>query len=572
MPQPTRQKMTRSEAARHAALVRYGKKQALAKPSAANVQARAAEILAKLRAKGQPKPKAAPKGKAKAKPKGKAAKPKETRTPQEKANQNRAAVAKQTGMGDLEGTVVRLGVGMNSDMEKDAHDKLIDKGLAQRAADGSVTLSPAGKKWKAAADKGDAGAAQGALADAQASRANAAAKEKAKGDKQAEREKTKAERATARAAKQAERVKAAQERAKAKQKKSGSGKQKKAAAKPEGTAEDETARIDAAVRNAMKTEQPIMEDQIDQLVGILEYFTGPEIKAGRRNAGGDQALIDQGYALSEELCSLFERLGATVEEDEAEAEADEETDEPEDAAPMDEMPMDGKGIELYGTDLAALPGYAVKATGDGWTSGYLVKFGGDGDLSNWRDVFNKDTDYGRATKSDVWVHHRMLPGVGKRRLSNQADIGIDDEGVFIKHLLDLRSGYEAKLYGLVQAGKLGWSSGTAPHLVDRKAIGDGRHQIEQWPLGLDASYTPTPAGGLVVNAGAMKSLLEDSGVDLLHIIHEASIAETGVKSIDSDSPEAAIVDNDRGDGLKVANERARKLSLQLDILALETAQ
>jgi hypothetical protein len=59
---------------------------------------------------------------------------------------------------------------------------------------------------------------------------------------------------------------------------------------------------------------------------------------------------------------------------------------------------------------------------------------------------------------------------------------------------------------------------------------------------------------------------------LLHIIHEASIAETGVKSIDSDSPEAAIVDNDRGDGLKVANERARKLSLQLDILALETAQ
>jgi hypothetical protein len=194
-----------------------------------------------------------------------------------------------------------------------------------------------------------------------------------------------------------------------------------------------------------------MEEQIDQIVRVLEYFD-TATKAGARHSAGDVTLINQGYALAEELCDLFERLGATVEDETDEEEAAE-------AAPDTDMPaMEGKGIEVYGSDLAALPGYAVKAAGDGWTSGYLVKFGGDGDLSQWRDVFDKDTDYGRATKSDVWVHHRMLPGVGKRRLTNQADIGIDDEGVFIKHLLDLRSGYEAKLYGLVQAGKLGWSS------------------------------------------------------------------------------------------------------------------
>lgn len=219
-----------------------------------------------------------------------------------------------------------------------------------------------------------------------------------------------------------------------------------------------------------------------------------------------------------------------------------------------------KGIEFLDDDTAILEGYSVKAIGqaDGWVGGYLVRFGGDGDLSEWRDMFTKQTDFGRATKSDVWVHHRMLPGVGKRRLTNQAEIGMDDEGVFIKHLLDLRSAYERKLYELAQADKLGWSSGTAPHLVDRKALGDGRHQIDQWPLGLDASYTPMPAGGLGVEAraGAMKSLFADAGIDLLHAIYD-------------DNPEAPEAPSQSADGRKgMDDDRARRLLLDIDLLLL----
>jgi hypothetical protein len=302
-----------------------------------------------------------------------------------------------------------------------------------------------------------------------------------------------------------------------------------------------------------------MTEPLDQLLDIVEQLVDADadlssIKAGARHSAGDTAMIQAIYDAGCDICELAEQLGAMGEEEDEEEE---------------DAPMAMKGIELFGHDLAALPGYAVKAAGDGWTSGYLVKFGGDGDLSEWRDVFGRDTDYGRATKSDVYVHHRMLPGVGKRRLANQAEIGIDEEGVFIKHLLDLRSGYEAKLYGLVQAGKLGWSSGTAPHLVERKAIGDGRHAIEQWPLGLDASYTPTPAGGLVVNAGAMKSLLEGEGVDLLHIIHEASIADNSMKYIDGNQEAIPDVASDRSDGLKAQSERARRLLLQSRILLLQ---
>jgi hypothetical protein len=68
----------------------------------------------------------------------------------------------------------------------------------------------------------------------------------------------------------------------------------------------------------------------------------------------------------------------------------------------------------------------------------------------------------------------------------------------------------------------------------------------------------------------MKSLLEESGVDLLHIIHEASIAaDSGIKHIDIDSPEATGVDSDRHDGAQAANERARKLLLHSRIIALQ---
>lgn len=186
-----------------------------------------------------------------------------------------------------------------------------------------------------------------------------------------------------------------------------------------------------------------------------------------------------------------------------------------------------KGIEFIGDDLAVCPGYAVKALdGDGQAGGYLIRFGGDGDLSHWRDVFTPETDYGHAKSSDVWVHHRMLPGLGKRRLNNPAEIGVDDVGVFIKHLLDMRDPYERSLYGLVQQGKLGWSSGAPSHLVERKALGEGRHAIVCWPLGTDSSYTPCPAGGFSVDARAVKSLFDEAGLDLLSALYDEQLPDT----------------------------------------------
>jgi hypothetical protein len=179
-----------------------------------------------------------------------------------------------------------------------------------------------------------------------------------------------------------------------------------------------------------------------------------------------------------------------------------------------------KAVAMPAADLMIAPGAAIKAIGDsGWTEGYLLRFGtdqDDGDLSQHRDVFQPPPNgyYGRQKRIDMHVHHGMLPEFGKKELTNQAEIEIDKIGMFVKHLLDLRDPYERALFALTKQGKLGYSSGSNPHLVERKAIAGGRHLITRWPV-TEASYTPTPAGGPGVRAiAAMKSMLLDAGVDL----------------------------------------------------------
>jgi hypothetical protein len=68
----------------------------------------------------------------------------------------------------------------------------------------------------------------------------------------------------------------------------------------------------------------------------------------------------------------------------------------------------------------------------------------------------------------------------------------DEIGIFAEIVLGARNEYEKMIAEWGLAGKLGWSSGTAPHLVDRKQVGNA-WEITRWKLGLDASLTPTPA-------------------------------------------------------------------------------
>lgn len=530
-------KMTRVEAARHASLVRWKKEQ----PFAANVAERLAQIRAARAGKGKKKG-----GGGKGKAKG--GKPKDARTSQEKANQNRAAISKETGMADLEGPLVRIGAGMSSDLEPEAYDKLIKKGLAKRGADGKTRLTPAGKKFKSAADKGDADGARAALADGESRAAESGAKDKAKADKKAGREKAKAERL----AKQKERKK---KREKKKAKPKPKPPEPKAEAKPAPPApkpapakrtpkpkpsrRPDPARRDALLSKETKTMdelEPIISD-IRSTIEELTPIADTAIKAGRRNASGDQAKIDEGYELAMQLCDLFEALGA---------------DTGEEAAPDDEMaevaPIEGKATEYM------LDGGAVKSLADGAIGAYAVRFGSEDepDMSPLRDYFTKSTDFWL----DAWdrrpmlFHHAMDEDTEDApRIGTWTKAEVKDEGVWLEGQLDKAHRYYGAIKELVRRGVLRLSSDSAPHLV-RRAVKGSTHEVTRWPL-LAASLTPTPAEPR-----------------LTAVSFKALVAELGLNDI-PDNPEVQESEGERPDEVKAQTDRARRLLLELELSTLE---
>ncbi|MCI0726431.1 MAG: phage major capsid protein [Chloroflexi bacterium] len=142
-------------------------------------------------------------------------------------------------------------------------------------------------------------------------------------------------------------------------------------------------------------------------------------------------------------------------------------------------------------------GGEIKAVGDGVIEGYLVRFGGPEDTDLVTDYFDARTDFGPHRKTLVYYDHGLDLVVGIKRLGPReklAGLKIDEVGVWIQAQLDLRDEYERAIYDLARRNKMGWSSGTASHLVKRVPVNGGKaHWIASWPLGLDASITPTPA-------------------------------------------------------------------------------
>ena len=138
-------------------------------------------------------------------------------------------------------------------------------------------------------------------------------------------------------------------------------------------------------------------------------------------------------------------------------------------------------------------GGELKALGDNRFGGYLVRFTSENDPDLTGDYFTAETDYDVdfPGKSTSYWNHGIDVKIGKRTLG-KADLTIDEVGVWAEMILQERDEYEQYVSKWAGEGKLGWSSGTAAHLVERKKVGNAYH-ITRWPLGLDASLTHIPA-------------------------------------------------------------------------------
>lgn len=156
------------------------------------------------------------------------------------------------------------------------------------------------------------------------------------------------------------------------------------------------------------------------------------------------------------------------------------------------MDEDTAGVMVYVGD-------EVKALDDnGRVGGYLVRYGSPDDVDLTGDYFDSVTDFDVEQwphKSRVYYQHGLDHRLKHRKLGN-GEMHQDDIGVWVEAQLTLREDYEKAIFDLVKQGKMGWSSGTAGHLVEREQKGGAHgaaYHIKHWPLGLDASITPTPA-------------------------------------------------------------------------------
>lgn len=166
--------------------------------------------------------------------------------------------------------------------------------------------------------------------------------------------------------------------------------------------------------------------------------------------------------------------------------------------------------------------------------GYLVRFGDASQPDLTGDYFTKSTDFGTAEQSNTWFNHRLPVRLKKHNVQvkyteplPKATLKRDDVGIFAEVVIEARNEYEKTIAELGMAGKLAWSSGTASHLVDRKSIDKGVWEITRWPLGLDASLTPTPAEPRGTNQiQPMKSLIPSDDAPLSDADDQPTEAKT----------------------------------------------
>lgn len=159
---------------------------------------------------------------------------------------------------------------------------------------------------------------------------------------------------------------------------------------------------------------------------------------------------------------------------------------------------------------------AIKAVNEG-----TVRVGGYGVLFATRDlvgdVFTSGTDFGLERGPEgmpVFYEHGQHPMV-KARIGRVVAVDQDETGLFFEMELERHQKYINDILKLVEAGKVGLSTGALSHLVER----DGQKNITRWLAG-EVSLTVTPAEPGTVGVQAMKGTEMNEEMT-------APVAETG---------------------------------------------
>lgn len=164
----------------------------------------------------------------------------------------------------------------------------------------------------------------------------------------------------------------------------------------------------------------------------------------------------------------------------------------------------------------------IKSTTDtaAVVAGWGVVFGGR-DLQG--DTFTPATELALDIVPQPPVFYDHTLGDVRSRIGRVVKAETRDFGVWIEAEIDRAAEYADAVLELVKRGALGWSSGSVPHLVERKG-----GELKRWPV-YEWSLTPTPAEPRTVGAERIKSVDEASAV-----------AETGSTRAEADAEQTPV--------------------------------
>ena len=188
----------------------------------------------------------------------------------------------------------------------------------------------------------------------------------------------------------------------------------------------------------------------------------------------------------------------------------------------------------------------IKSDRLGYVKGYLVRFGDTKTADLEGDFFTPQTDYGfpvakgQRVPLNVYYHHGMDAAVGKKSIGT-GYIKMDDVGLWYEAQLDLADEYGSMIAKLCKQGKMGFSSGAAGHLVERKSMG-GAAEITRWPIA-EASITPTPAE----YRNSVKSLKEYYGMEPMMDMEEEEMVMAPMPEQSPEEYAMSVFDESEGD-------------------------
>ena len=168
--------------------------------------------------------------------------------------------------------------------------------------------------------------------------------------------------------------------------------------------------------------------------------------------------------------------------------------------------------DTYAMDLLTVYSDAIKSDRLGSVKGYLVRFGSPDSTDLEGDYFTPQTDFGFPIKAgqrvplNLYYHHGMDKFVGKKSIGT-GFVKMDETGLWYEAQLDMADEYGSMIAKLCKQGKMGYSSGAAGHMVERKSVGKAS-EITRWCIA-EASITPTPAE----YRNSVKSLEEMYGME-----------------------------------------------------------